>query len=96
MTPSKPLATLVANASAPEATPYLQQIRHTLVSREVENLHSMLWLVPSLGHAAFVLVFLVQSSGRKTFSDTTCELGETVREAEYGLLHKTRRSLDGG
>jgi len=56
----------------------------------------MLWLVPSLGHAASVLVFLVQSGGRKSFSDTTCELGETVREAEHGLLHETRRSLEGG
>jgi len=94
MTPSKPLATLVAKASAPEATPYLPQIRRALTRRKID-LHCMPWLVPSLGHAASVLVFLIQGGGRKSFADTACELGETVREAKHGLLHETRRSLEG-
>ena len=56
----------------------------------------MSWLVPSLGHTASILIFLVQSGGRKTFANTTCKLRETVREAEHGFLHETRRSLEGG
>lgn len=56
----------------------------------------MFWLVSPLGHAAPVLVLVIQRCGRKTFADTTRELCETVRETEHGLLHETRCSLWGG